>query len=63
MKTKVIEIIVKNTKSNCVNCKGFGNGCYSWIYCEKIKELIDINGFDETGENDGCIHFIKKLEK
>lgn len=60
---KTKEIIVKNTENNCASCQGYGKDCGAWVYCEKLKELEDIEGFDETGELDGCIFFIKNTDE
>jgi len=36
---------------SCTTCKAYSS---AWIYCPILKQMLIIDGFDETGELHGC---------
>ena len=45
-----IDYVIDKTVS-CTTCKTHDG---AWIYCPILNYMLDIDGFDETGELHGC---------
>ena len=51
------KIMVKDSSKSCVSCKREDK---AWIYCGIFNnEMLEIKGFDETGELHGCNYYMK----